>query len=305
MPLSFLECMGLHSSTTLSRSSTPTAESSKVIAFRQKRTPAVATLPDCTSFDWIITLAELACDISNVLQSTPAAAAAALLMAILKAVAAVKVGQERCMRITKRATQALSQLGAQMEGKWDSAPQSLLDNIYALESTLSEIQDSMCRISQANWRKRLLSRAQIDDMLQQCEVGLHDALQGFQFTSLIQIHYAVGTQCHDGCVFNGGHAIATPSAGVRSLAPSQSMNTSNEFDDFLATLREAEDVLGFRRYHPSEVILSKVHVWQGGWFSELSDANLNGRKVVVKGYTFIREDALKQWYQDVKRLRNL
>ncbi|KAI0042398.1 hypothetical protein FA95DRAFT_1564364 [Auriscalpium vulgare] len=306
MPLSLLkiERMGRPPSSTPEqrRASPTTADPSfKVIAIRKNRTPAATALPSRSSLDWSIALAELAGDISNMLQSTPAAAAAALLTTVLKTIAAVKVNQERCVRIAKRATQALSRLGVQMAGKWDSAPQSLLDNLHELENTLRGMQDSMYRISQANWRQRFFSRPQIEDILQQCEAGLQEALQAFQFNSLIQIHYAVGGQ--QAVLLSDRSAIIVGSASSEP-APSTT-STESELEDFFATLREPEDDFGFRRYHQSDVVLSKVCALQSGWFSELSDADLNGRKVVVKGYTGGREDALKHWYQDIKRLRTI
>ncbi|KAI0052477.1 hypothetical protein FA95DRAFT_1325870 [Auriscalpium vulgare] len=285
-----------------SQSSSTSSKSSKVLAVREKRAATLTPISSRSSaLDWSITLAELAGDFSNMLQSTPAAAAAALLTAVLKTIAAVKVNQEQCLRIGERAARALAALGVQMEGKWDTAPQSLLDNLYALESTLSGLQDSMRRLSQANWRKRLLSKSQIEDTLQQCELRLDEALQCFQFTSLIQIHYAFGSR-QDRCVSNGDLTVAM-SSDVPEPAPSTT--TAGGLEEFLATLREPEDDFGFRRYHPSEVVLSKPNPWRSGWFSELSDAQALGSKAVVKGYTGTREEALKHWYQDVKRLRNI
>ncbi|KAI0045360.1 hypothetical protein FA95DRAFT_126237 [Auriscalpium vulgare] len=301
MPLGFLKIERLRrpgSSISEQRRLSPTVDpSSKVIAIRENCAPAATTaFPSRTPLDWSIALAELAGDISNMLQSTPAAAAAALVTTVLKTIAAVKVNQQRCMRIARRATQALSRLGVQMAGKWDSAPQGLLDSLLELENALRGVQDSMRRISQANWRQRLLSKSQIEDILQQCEAGLDEALQAF-FSSLIQIHYAVGVQ-------QGATVDASAVAKQSSEHAASTTSTAGELEDFLATLREPEDDFGFRRYHQSDVVLSKVHALRSGWFSELSDADLNGRKVVVKGYTGNREDALREWYRDIKRLRN-
>ncbi|KAI0051994.1 hypothetical protein FA95DRAFT_1602228 [Auriscalpium vulgare] len=306
MPLAFLERIGRQSSssTTATLSSASVLTSSKVIAVRKNSPPAF--IPSRNFLDWSITLTEIAGDVSNMLQSTPAAAAAALLTAVLKTIAAVKVNQERCMRIGERATRALESIGVQMDRKWDTAPQSLLKNLYTLESTLSGIQDCMRRVSQVTWRRRLLSKPQIDDMLQQCESRLDEAMQGFQLTSLMQIHYAVGSRLDYG-VSNGDIANCVSSeVAVSSDESDHLMSDADELEEFFATLRHPEDVFGFRRYHPSEVVLSKSLTWRSGWFSELSEANVKGVKMIVKGYTASsRDEALRSWYQDIKRLRNI
>ncbi|KAI0052474.1 hypothetical protein FA95DRAFT_1553479 [Auriscalpium vulgare] len=295
----FLERLGRSSSTTTSKQLFPPAPSSKLIVVREMR--ASTSLPTLSghssSLDWSLALSELAVDVSNMLQFTPAAAAAALLTAVLKTTVAVKINQERCMRIGERAARSLASLGLQMEGKWESAPQSLLDNLYALERTLSGLQECMRRISQANWRKRLLSKPQIEDTLQQCEARLDEALQAFQFTSLIQIHYIVGKQDR---ATSSDPAIV--SASAVELTPSRQ---EDEMGKFLAKLKEPEDEFGYRRYHASDVLISKTRSRRIGWFSEISEASANGNKVIVKAYTGPREETLKQWYQDIKRLRNI
>ncbi|KAI0052466.1 hypothetical protein FA95DRAFT_1553471 [Auriscalpium vulgare] len=292
MRLDFLKRVGRPSPPTL----TPVQASSTVIAIRETRTPAI---PGRNSLDWSLTLVQLADDVANILQSTPAAAAAALLTVVLRTIADVKVNQERCMRIGKRAARSLTQLGEQMEGKWDSAPPSLIKNLHALESTLSELQDSMRHISQANWRKRVLSRPQIEDMLQQCETQLDEALQAFQFTALIQIHYAVEPR-HDQFTLDRTGALVTTAGNTSDVVFPEA-----GVDEIKGFLTAPVDDFGFRRYHASEVILKKRRAQSFGWFSDLSEANSNGTQVVVKSYVGSKDEAVKQWYRDVRLLRNL
>jgi hypothetical protein len=46
----------------------------------------------------------------------------------------VKTNQQQdCVRLAQRAARLLMDLGRRMEGKWEDAPQSLLENIRELE----------------------------------------------------------------------------------------------------------------------------------------------------------------------------
>lgn len=45
----------------------------------------------------------------------------------------IKANQQECVRLAHRAAQLLMALGRRMEGKWDDAPQSLLENIREFE----------------------------------------------------------------------------------------------------------------------------------------------------------------------------
>ena len=45
-----------------------------------------------------------------------------------------KTNQQDCIRLAQRAARLLMDLGTRMEGKWDDAPQSLMENIRELEA---------------------------------------------------------------------------------------------------------------------------------------------------------------------------
>jgi hypothetical protein len=49
----------------------------------------------------------------------------------------VKTNQQDCVRLAQRAARLLTDLGRRMEGKWEDAPQSLLENIRELEAWVS------------------------------------------------------------------------------------------------------------------------------------------------------------------------
>jgi hypothetical protein len=46
----------------------------------------------------------------------------------------IKTNQQDCVRLAQRAARLLVDLGRRMEGKWEDAPQSLLENIRELEA---------------------------------------------------------------------------------------------------------------------------------------------------------------------------
>jgi len=46
----------------------------------------------------------------------------------------IKTNQQDCVRLVQRAARLLMDLGRRMEGKWEDAPQSLLENIRELEA---------------------------------------------------------------------------------------------------------------------------------------------------------------------------
>ena len=45
----------------------------------------------------------------------------------------IKSNQQECIRLAHRAARLLTALGQRMEGKWDDAPESLLENIREFE----------------------------------------------------------------------------------------------------------------------------------------------------------------------------
>jgi hypothetical protein len=46
----------------------------------------------------------------------------------------VKTNQQDCVRLAQRAARLLMDVGRRMEGKWDDAPLSLLENIREFEA---------------------------------------------------------------------------------------------------------------------------------------------------------------------------
>ncbi|THH17030.1 hypothetical protein EW146_g3702 [Bondarzewia mesenterica] len=79
----------------------------------------------------------------------------------------------------------------------------------------------------------------------------------------------------------------------------------DEVEAFLGQDSETHDEYGFRRYHQSEVILRKPNKKAQGWFAGTTHADAGGRQMTIKRYDGPKREALRQWMNDVKTLRNL
>lgn len=145
------------------------------------------------ALDWMVTSTQIAGNISAMLQFPPTMAAAAVLLTILQIITDIKTNQQECFRLAHRAARLLMALGRRMEGKWDDAPESLLENIREFETTLLSIRDFMLKAAQTKWIGRFMAKSSIQDALSQYDQQLRDAAMSFQLASLIEIHYAIGS----------------------------------------------------------------------------------------------------------------
>ncbi|KAI0274118.1 hypothetical protein BGY98DRAFT_996111, partial [Russula aff. rugulosa BPL654] len=76
----------------------------------------------------------IASNVSSLLQFPPTMAATTVLHSVLQIIADVKTNEQDCVRLARRAARLLMDLGRRMEGKWEDAPQSLLENTRELEA---------------------------------------------------------------------------------------------------------------------------------------------------------------------------
>lgn len=81
-------------------------------------------------------VAALAANISNMSQFPPAQAAATVLLAILQLVQDIERNKDDCLRLARRAANVLLDLSQRMNGRWDSAPTALVNNILQFERSL-------------------------------------------------------------------------------------------------------------------------------------------------------------------------
>ncbi|KAI9509001.1 hypothetical protein F5148DRAFT_1283415 [Russula earlei] len=144
------------------------------------------------ALDWMVTSAQIASNVSCMLQFPPTMAATTVLLSILQIISDIKANQQDCIRLAQRAARLLVAVGQRMEGKWEEAPQSLLENIREFEAMLLSIRDFMLKAAQAKWISRFVAKASIQDELMQYDQQLRDAAMAFQVSSLIEIHYAMG-----------------------------------------------------------------------------------------------------------------
>ncbi|KAI0295110.1 hypothetical protein B0F90DRAFT_1670229 [Multifurca ochricompacta] len=144
------------------------------------------------ALDWMVTSTQIASNVSSMLPFPPTMAAATILLAIIQIIADIKVNQEDCLRLAQRAARLLTAIGQRMDGKWEDAPQSLLESIREFEATLLSIRDFMFKAAQTKWISRFVAKTNIQDALVQYDQQLRDAATSFQVASLIEIHYAIG-----------------------------------------------------------------------------------------------------------------
>ncbi|TFY73312.1 hypothetical protein EWM64_g10700 [Hericium alpestre] len=322
-----------------------------------------------SSLDYAVVAAKLAVDVTGLLQFPPAAAAASIVLTILETIRDVKSNQQDCSRLSRRAARLLVDLANRMEGKWETAPKALIENVRELERTLVCICDFMKDMAQTKWVNRILSKSSIEAALDDFNYVLEESARAFQIASLIEIHHAVGSLQAGSSSIGGAdeqiiemptaagelvmsplayeldEAPATASGLVEALeddctlstpAPSEDKITkvpssaliipykdtavktyitssenedliTEEVDEFLTKLDGQDDKYGFRRYHQSEVRISKPIRKNVGWFSGMCQANVDGQKMLVKRYDGPKGQALSvsQWVKDVKMLRNM
>ncbi|KAI0255628.1 hypothetical protein BJV78DRAFT_1279363 [Lactifluus subvellereus] len=176
--------------------------------------------------DWMVTSAQIASDVSSMLQFPPTMAVATVLLAILQIIADIKTNQQDCLRLAQRAARLLMVLGRRMEGKWDDAPQSLLENIREFEVTLLSIRDFMLKATQTTWINRFMAKTSIQDALLQYDQQLRDAAMSFQVASLIEIHYAMrGVSSNNPSRTTDGENITNPIESLEALSSSLGKST--------------------------------------------------------------------------------
>ncbi|KAI0274117.1 hypothetical protein BGY98DRAFT_1099198 [Russula aff. rugulosa BPL654] len=125
------------------------------------------------AFDWMVTSAQIASNVSSMLQFPPTMAATT----------DIKTNQQGWVQLVQRAAHLLMDLGRHMEGKWEDAPRSLLENIRELEATLLSIRDFMLKAAQTEWISRLVAKTSIQEPLMRFDrfdQQLKDATMSFQ-----------------------------------------------------------------------------------------------------------------------------
>ncbi|KAG6812613.1 hypothetical protein H0H92_001832 [Tricholoma furcatifolium] len=230
----------------------------------------------------------------------------------------------------------------QMDGKWDSAPPTLLRNLEKFRKTLSSIHEFMTALSDITWMRRFMKKATIDNAIQDYSGQLDDAAQSFQIATLIDIHYAVSNR------FNERQALISDGPSQPPSYSSRASDSTNSFSILesesrsdslplvespveaegwtISDLRDektavvfaepedeeyeivSDDVMfarGFRRYHQSEVHLRGKSKLKNGWWAGASPVEVDGRPSLIKRYEGPTELALRAWMEDVKILQNV
>ncbi|KAN0142061.1 hypothetical protein V8E53_000523 [Lactarius tabidus] len=199
------------------------------------------------------------------------------LLSLLQIINDIKANQQQCLR---------------MEGKWDDAPQSLLENILEFEVTLLPIRDIMLRAAQAKWIGRLMAKSSIRGALLPTTEG-----RGY-LESLIEIHYAIGSTKGDSTkplIITDKDTITSPvefpellpQSSAGSLSEStvstfefENIRCSSESTDsftlpteeelFLTSLNGETDVFG------SDVLVRKANRKAVSWFAGTSEVQAGG-----------------------------
>lgn len=78
-------------------------------------------------------IARMIANISDMAQFIPARAAASAVLIILQTVQEIDNNKVACYKLARRTANILIDLKNRMAGRWDSAPQALLDNIEEYE----------------------------------------------------------------------------------------------------------------------------------------------------------------------------
>ncbi|KAF8130317.1 hypothetical protein EV363DRAFT_1432216 [Boletus edulis] len=140
-----------------------------------------------------ISTTALAKDLLSTLQFPPAIAAVSIVLLMLETVQNIQTNKDGCISLARRAAQILVDIDHQMRGRWDSAPERLVQSLQKFEGTLKLIHDFMKRLADSKWSDRFLRKNAIEDALAKHTMLLDDATQSFQLATLIDLHYTVGT----------------------------------------------------------------------------------------------------------------
>ncbi|KAI0038841.1 hypothetical protein FA95DRAFT_1136333 [Auriscalpium vulgare] len=175
----------------------------------------------------------------------------------------------------------MCELQEAMEGKWDDAPQTLLDNVVKFEGVLLSLRDAMKQIASASVARRILSGSKFSGLLDDHERRLQDMQASFQITSMVAVHYKLHVQSN------------------RLLDIQQAMLSTQSHRSSVS-----KDSHGFRRYHQSAVQLQRANNRALGWFSGTSEGIVDGQKVLVK--TYGQDNAATNlWAEEVEMLQKL
>ncbi|KAI0042933.1 hypothetical protein FA95DRAFT_507323 [Auriscalpium vulgare] len=259
------------------RGSTAIVQRASSTTFSVQRTPRPADSP---VLDAAVTLAQMFGQVGTLVPIPAVSAAATALISVLDAYTRVQANRDRCFRLAQRAFTILCELQEAMEGKWDDAPPSLLDNVVKFENVLLSLRDAMKQIASASVTRRILSRSNFSGLLDDHEGRLQDMHASFQATSLVAVQYALHMQ------------------SARLLEIQQAVLSARTHSSSVS-----KDIHGFRRYHQSAVQMHRTNNRALGWFSGTSEGIVDGQKVLVK--TYYGQDSAKQWAEEVKMLQTL
>ncbi|KAH7905876.1 hypothetical protein BJ138DRAFT_1163884 [Hygrophoropsis aurantiaca] len=130
-------------------------------------------------------------DLVSNLQFPPATIAVSVLLDILETIQSIRTNRAGCDRLARRAAKIMCDIDENMRGRWENAPETLISNLYMLESILMSISDFIGKLADLKWIDGLLRKNSIEDALGKFGTMLDEAAQSFQMATLIDIHYAI------------------------------------------------------------------------------------------------------------------
>ncbi|KAF8890621.1 hypothetical protein BD779DRAFT_1516063 [Infundibulicybe gibba] len=285
-----------------------------------------------------ISAATLTKELSNLAQFPPATAAVSVILLIFETIQGVQNNKVACLQLARRCARILLDINEQMEGRWNTAPPSLLKNLEKFEQTLTSIHAFMKVEAEVKWRGRFLRKISIENALVDYNSQLDDAWQSFQIATLINIHHAVSSGAFLGSS-RVGQKGSTPHRQGTAPPPYIKPAEANEIPESDSPLEAREFILdkpqpsgsdsgsdsnvivlpskygtatddtledrGFRRYHQSEVRLTGKAAIKDGWWGGSSLAEINGQEALVKRYEGPQAQAARSWLRDIKILQDL
>ena len=81
----------------------------------------------------VTSIAAIVADVADMASFPPVRAAATVLLVILQTIQEVESNKDSCHRLARRAARLLLDLKHRMEGRWDTAPKALVENILEFE----------------------------------------------------------------------------------------------------------------------------------------------------------------------------
>ncbi|KAF9467846.1 hypothetical protein BDZ94DRAFT_911322 [Collybia nuda] len=274
-----------------------------------------------------MTVTSLGKELATISSFPPAVAAVSTLLLILETIREVKTNQEACLRLAQRAVKILIDVNNQMDGRWETAPKTLIKSLEKYRDTLASIQRYMALQAEVKWAKRFATKGSITESLSDLDELLTDATQGFQIATLISIHHAVSSAHPE--LSNGtdpdiptsqicSDEVGSPTAEERdnqnvprpllALTNSEDFIHLQEWPEYqFHTYISSDKASGhhFQKYKRSEIRLCTPTRKTEGWWSSAAEAEVGGRKVFIKLYGQESGNTIKDWLQDVKLLQNL